>query len=32
MPIHEAARFGNTDCVRVLVEHGATVMDRNHMV
>ena len=32
MPIHEAVRSGNTDCVRVLVEHGATVMDRNYMV
>ena len=31
MPIHEAVISGNTDCVRVLVEHGATVMDRNHM-
>ena len=32
MPIHEAVRSGNTDCVRVLVEHGATVIDRNCMV
>ena len=32
MPIHEAVKSGNTDCVSVLVEHGATVMDRNHMV
>jgi ankyrin repeat protein len=28
MPIHVAVISGNTDCVRVLVEHGATVMDR----
>jgi ankyrin repeat protein len=27
MPIHVAVISGNTDCVRVLVEHGATVMD-----
>ena len=32
MPIHEAVKSGNTDCVRVLVEHGATVMDRTDMV
>ena len=32
MPIHEAVRSDNTDCVRVLVEHGETVMDRNTMV
>ena len=32
MPIHKAVETGNTDCVRVLVEHGATVMDKNNMV
>ena len=32
MPIHEAVGTGYTDCVRVLIEHGATVMDRNNMV
>ena len=32
MPIHVAVISGNADCVRVLVEHGATVMDRNNMV
>ena len=32
MPVHAAAAFGETDCLKVLLDNGATVADTTKWV
>ena len=32
MPVHAAAAFGETDCLKALLDNGATVADRTEWV
>jgi ankyrin repeat protein len=32
MPVHAAAAFGETDCLKALLDNGATVADRTKFV